>query len=238
MKLKEKKTEITERDRRIMRWILEQKFMTEKQIKRLFWKGAKKDSVESYRRLERLRRAGYLKTNKMLLYRSAVYLVTGKGVEELRRSNQNSGLGEITDANYANHKHDLAVTDIRILFHELGVKDWLSERVLAKRGELRHMPDGMIYHRERYVAIEYESTQKSKDRYREIFYDYELDRLVDHVLYIVDTPELSQAVSRHASGCSKLYFTSLGDIQENLINTKLKDSSGQRSLRELLGGVS
>ena len=219
-----------------MSWILEQKFMTERQVRKVFWKDLKKDNREAYRRISKLKKAGFVKTNKTRLYRSAMYLVTRKGVEELKRFNRDSSLGELAEVGYSNYKHDLMVTDIRIMFHDWGYKAWLSERVLFRRGGLRRIPDGMIFNRERYTAIEYESSQKSKHRYREIFYGYELDSHVDQVLYIVDTPELIQKVSREVSGCAKPYFVSLGDIQKDLIDTKLKGSTGQRSLRELLEG--
>ena len=91
----------------------------------------------------------------------------------------------------------------------------------------------MIFYRDRYTAIEYESSQKSKHRYRKIFNNYEFDRHVDQVLYIVGTPELAEKVSKEASLCSKLYFVSLGDIERDQVNTMLKSDSRMCSLRQL-----
>ncbi len=228
-----KKMKITDRDIKILGWILEQKFMTERQVRKVFWKDLTKDNREAYRRLNKLKKARFLKTNKTQMYRSAMYLVTRKGVEELKRSNRNSGLGELAEVGYSNYKHDLAVTDIRIMLYESGYTNWVSERVLSKRNDLRRVPDGMIYHRGKYLAIEYESSQKSKDRYRKIFLDYYLDNHVDRVLYIVSTPELADKILRMTID-SKPYFVSYEDLSKDLINVLLKHKSHGYTLRELL----
>ena len=225
---------ITERDIELMGWILEQKFMTEKQVRQVFWKGTTKKSRNAYKRMNELQKAGFLRTNDKSTYREAIYTVSTKGIRELRAFNRNRGLGETSDVGYTNYKHDSVVTDIRIMFHGWGYTDWVSERVLSKRNDLRQVPDGMIFHRDRYTAIEYESSQKSKHRYREIFNNYEFDRHVDQVLYIVGTPELAEKVSKEASLCSKLYFVSLGDIERDQTSVMLRSDSGMCSLRQLL----
>jgi hypothetical protein len=234
MKPTERRIQLTDRDIDLMRWILEQKFMTEKQIRRIFWKGVSQKSSEANKRLEMLRRGGFLKTNKALMYKSFMYLVAGKGIEELKKLNRNSGLGELSEAGYSTYKHDLAVTDLRILFNDMGYKDWLSERVLSRRGGFRRTPDGMIFSRERYTAIEYEASLKSKRRYRDIFFQYELDREIAQVLYIVNTAELVQKVSRESVGSSKIYFVTLDDIQRDLLNTGLRGPLGYMTLQEIL----
>ncbi len=220
---------VTDRDIEILGWILEQKFMTRKQIRRIFWKGLLEQSTEDYRRLSELRDNGYIKTSKGNVYKEALYLVTGKGATQVR----DRGLGALKDTDYSNCRHDLRVTDIRIMFHQAGYTNWVSERVLSKRNDLRRIPDGLIYHRGKYLAIEYESSQKSKDRYRKIFLDYEFDNHVDRVLYIVSTPELADKILRMTLG-SKPYFVSYEDLSRDLINVLLKHKSHGYSLRELL----
>jgi hypothetical protein len=141
---------------------------------------------------------------------------------------------ELTETDYSNYRHDLAVTDIRILFHSLGYTYWLSERVLAKRNDLRWLPDGMIFNRNEYIAVECESSQKSKRRYREIFYHYELNSRVHKVLYIVSTPELVQKLLREASTCSKLHFVSLENLGNDLLKAKLETKGTSSTLHDLL----
>lgn len=225
---------IMDRDIEIMGWILEQKFMTRKQIRKIFWRDLSDKSTEDYRRLCELRNEGYLKTSKRSFYKQALYLATAKGVRQLKAFGRNRGLGDLVDADYSNYKHDSAVTDIRILLHDWGYKDWVSERVLGRRNDLRRIPDGMIYHRGKYFAVEYESSQKSKDRYREIFYNYELDNQVDAVIYIVDTPEMVQKLSQEAATCNKLHFVPLEDVQKNQVNAHMRGIFDECSLHELL----
>ena len=225
---------IMERDIEVMGWILEQKFMTEQQVRRIFWKDITEESREAYKRLYELQKEGYLKTSKKKIYRHALYLVTRNGVNQLKSFGRNRGLGELADADYSNYKHDIAVTDLRVLLHDWGYTDWVSERVLARRNDLRRIPDGMLYHRGKYFAIEYELTQKSKDRYREIFYNYELDNQVDEVVYIVETPEMAAKLSQEAATCNKLHFVPLADLQKNQVNAHLRGIFDQCSLHELL----
>ena len=52
---------LTLRDIEIMGWILEQKYMTVEQVKRVFWPGVAKSNIETYRRLSKLQKAGFLK---------------------------------------------------------------------------------------------------------------------------------------------------------------------------------
>ncbi len=224
---------ITERDIEIMSWILEQRFMTVSQIRRVFWKEITVTSGEAHKRLKELETMGLLTTKKEDVYRNLVYRVSGKGVRHLKVFGRNQGLGEV-DMGYTSFRHDLVETDIRIMFYELGFTQWLSERVLSKRNDLRRVPDGMIFNEGKYMAVEYESSQKSKYRYRRIFLDYELDRNVDKVLYITDTKELAQKVERQAAIYDKPYFVWLGDLKKDLTSARLKGLSGEHSFKELL----
>ncbi len=225
---------VTGRDIEIMAWILEQKFMTKKQIRQVFWKNVPEMSRVVHKRLYKFQKAGLIKMDKKQTYRSAVYTVTAKGVRLLKELSRNRDLGELRDTDYTNYGHDLAVTDIRIMFYEWGYTHWLSERILSKRGDLRRIPDGMIFNEGKYIAVEYESSQKSKRRYREIFLSYEFDRHIDKVLYIVDTQELIRKISQEASVCQKIYFVLLEDLKKDLMSARLKGPSGECSLSELL----
>jgi len=138
----------------------------------------------------------------------------------------------------SNYLHDLRVTDIRILLFGLGYSHWTSERVLSKYDGLRRVPDGTIFNKGKFTAIEYESSQKSKYRYQRIFLDYELERSIDQVLYIVDTQGLIQKISKEASAGTNIYFVSLEDIQKDLMSARVKDATKECSLQELLGAVS
>ncbi len=225
-----------ERDIEILRWILEQKFMTQKQVRQAFWKnGLQKDNHETYRRMNILDKEGLLKKTDRQVYSNLMYLVTKQGTRLLREAGRNPGLTELPELDDSNYLHDLAVTDIRILLFSLGYSHWTSERVLSKYYGLRRVPDGVIFNSGKFTAIEYESSQKSKRRYKRILLDYELDRKVDQVLYIVDNPGLIQKISSEAAICDKAYFVPLSEVQKDLINSQLKGISNQCSLNEFLG---
>ena|SRR3989338_7446719 len=118
------------RDLELMRWILEQKFMTREQIRKEFWREESKKSIEEYRRLNELERAKLLRRSTEGFYRCILYLVTGRGVSLLRSFGKDQGLSEVCEVSYSNYKHDVAVTDLRILFDQWGYKDWVSEKPL------------------------------------------------------------------------------------------------------------
>lgn len=226
---------IVDRDVELMSWILEQKFMTREQIRNVFWKEESKKSVEEYRRLNELEREGYLRRSAKSFYRNVLYLVTAKGVSLLKSFGKHQGLGELYDVGYSQYKHDVAVTDLRILFYWWGYREWVSERVLSKRNDLRYLPDGMIHHCGKNFAIEYESTLKSKYRYREIFLHYEFENQLERVLYVVDSEEMVGKLGQQ-NICDKLHFTTIKNLQEHQLNAQLKVAKSFSSIQTFFGG--
>ncbi len=219
-----------------MSWILEQKFMTREQIRKAFWKEESEKSIEEYRRLNELERAKLLRRSTENFYRRILYLVTGRGVSLLRSFGKHQGLSEQSEVSYSNYKHDVAVTDLRILFDQWGYKEWVSERVLSKANDLRYLPDGMIRHCGRNIAVEYESTLKSTHRYRDIFLHYALESQVDRVLYIVASEKMIEKMSNQKFR-NKIHFATLHDLQTQGLNTQLKGMGGVvSSLQEIMGG--
>ncbi len=227
---------IMPRDVQIMRWIHEQKFMTEGQIRRVFWKGISENSREGYKRLSELERAGYLKRSKKDLYRYGLYLVAAKGIRQLRAFVYDQGLGELNDIEHSLYKHDTSVTDLRILFYGWGYTDWVCERVLYKRNDLRHLPDAMVYHHGNYFAMEYESSQKSKRRYNDIFLEYQMERQIYAVIYVVEIKEMAERLCRTASSYKKIFFTTFQELEEQKLETELKRTKGSCFLKEILEG--
>jgi hypothetical protein len=221
---------ITDRDIEILGWILEERFMTGRQIKKVFWKDITEKSREVYKRLRELQEEGYLAADKGGIYQWALYSIPRKGARLLMKFGRNQGLGGSGYLRY--YPHDAVVTDIRILFYELGYTQWLSERVLSKRNDFRRISDGMVFYKDRYMAIEYESSQKSKRRYKKIFLDYELDRHLDKVLYITSTLELSQKLLKEAAYYHKLFFVGIQDLQKNGMNARVRNAEEGCSLQE------
>ncbi len=204
--------QIVPRDVALMGWILEQKFMDIRQVKRVFWKDNSQVSTEAYRRLGELEKQGFL--TKDDTYRYFLYLVTQKGMKLLRANGRDQGLSVVKAIDHSTILHDAEVTNVRILFHEMGFTEWIPEGVLSKFYELRHLPDGIIYHEGKHVAIEYESTQKSKRRYRRILLDYELEDYVDRVLYVVHTSAMMKKLAPLLVSCSKAGILTMQNLRE------------------------
>ena len=154
----------------------------------------------------------------------------------MKGSGYEQGLGEIHDVDYTLYRHDMAVTDLRILFHGWGNTEWVCERILSKRNDLRHLPDAMVYHQGHYLAIEYESSRKSKKRYHDIFIECELDNHMYAVIYVVDSKELVERIREFATPCKKILFTTFQELQDQKLDTLLKGVDGTFALRELFGG--
>ncbi len=204
---------LTERDLTLMCWILEQRFMSESQLKRVFWKHTIDETRRVYRRLRKLRQAGYLKISDQSMFGERVYGVTWKGVRKLRACSLDEGLHEVLGTEFSSYKHDMVVTDIRIHFYEAGFREWISERILARRNDLRRLPDGVIYYEGKYLAIEYEATRKSAKRYKKIFLQYNLEKSIQKVLFVVKKKELIPKLFEMSKICrSKIHFVSQEDF--------------------------
>jgi hypothetical protein len=224
------------RDIEAMGWILEQKCMSVEQVERVFWKGISEKSIEAYRRLKELQKAGFLRRTQTSVYRKVLYCVTGGGLRQLKVFGRDRGLSEGSGVHYFSFTHDMAVTDLRILFREWGYADWASERILSLYKDLRRIPDGMVYRSGKRYAVEYESTQKSKKRYEDIFIEYELERKIENVIYVVDTPILLSRLVDIASSYVKILFVQFKDLEEQQVNCRLTSAKAQMSLSELLEG--
>ncbi len=215
--------QITDRDISLMQWMLEQKFMDAGQVRRVFWKESKADSKEVHRRLGELEKAGFIKRSGKDIFRFLLYVVTKEGLRVLSSLGNTRGLPVLDDVDYSGYRHDSEITDFRIWFHNQGFTDWLSERVLAKRYRLRHLPDGMIHHDGQYLAIEYETAQKSSPRYRAIIYNYEMEDQISEILYIVKGERLKARLQAMAAACSKIHFRTPDDLKGHLADTSLSE---------------
>jgi hypothetical protein len=213
--------QIMPRDIEIMRWIQEQKFMTGKQIRRMFWPGISENSREDYRRLAQLQKASCLKRSKKNIYRDTPYLVRSMGMKQLKAHGHYHGWNELYDVDYSMFRHDI---------------DWISERVLMGRKERRNLADGMIFCGGNYFAIEYESSQKGKNRYKQIFLNYALDQEVKAVIYVLDSIAMAAGVRREAAQYKKIHFTTFQELQDLQLDAMLKEDGGSSSLKGLLEG--
>ncbi len=146
------------------------------------------------RTLARLRAAGLIRTQRVLVGEPAWVLPTGAGMTAC-----SSGFG-IWRPRIGLLNHVAAVNDVRL--HIQGrapTTEWIPERVLARdhlTGE--HLPDGVAITDDRRVAIEVELTLKSRRRITAILDDH--NARFDAVLYFCAPSTHRQLTELAASG--------------------------------------
>lgn len=162
---------LTKRDIGVFKMIHEHRYSPNNHIQTAFWKGCSRTSNSSYGRIERLVKMGYLERTYSARSTCLVYYLAEKGYKELQSRGLDSGLGlyEKTVDFDRFSKHDMKVLSLRILFAELGLDQWRSERLLTDKDNLARFPDGVLNVRGLKIAIELENTVKQKSRYPEIF---------------------------------------------------------------------
>lgn len=168
---------LTDRDIAVFQFVHEQRYVCYNQIKDGFWKERSPDAKACWHRVGRLVSAGYLTKEYSGNQGTDAYFASGKAVEVLKAKSMDSGLevAEATPYFDRNITHDLHVNNLRILFREMGLYQWTSERILIERDHLFRRPDAVLTIRGRKIAIEFENgLTKARGRYRELFgyYDF------------------------------------------------------------------
>jgi len=200
--------EVSERDIKFFRSIIEQKFLRRPEVIEYIFEG-KKDYAET--RIQKLKRFGYVKAVRILVNEPESYLLDKAGVEALRREGYAVGLNwpVISDHNLpspqkeielASYHHDVKVTQVRFLFERLGFcQEWRSEKVLKKgrKGE-RKVPDGFFTRNGKGIAVEVELNGKEVKTYRRIFYAYGQETKIDFVFYVCGDISLMRRIMKLA----------------------------------------
>jgi hypothetical protein len=155
------------RDLALLEFCHEQKFMTLIQIAKMFFPGNDKVFNWPMKCVRKLVREGLLVAEKPGFCDRALYRVTRKGAALLKKHGLGKGLGAIKRIDTRTWKHDLWVTEVRIIFSRmLGLKRWTPERVLKQVNVKKKVPDGIVSFQDKDLVIEVERTLKKKDYYR------------------------------------------------------------------------
>jgi hypothetical protein len=183
------KIELTHRDIALFKIAHEHRYIVYNQIREAFWKNRSVPANACYKRVERLVKSGYLEMQHSGRKNLNCYLITPKSYEILQEKGLDAGLQlyEIT-ADYDRFiDHDLKVMNLRILFRQLGLDSWSSERVLRERKNSRKIPDGMLNVRGKHIAIEFENRlDKPKKDYQKMISYYGEHEDYDMLFVIVD----------------------------------------------------
>lgn len=126
---------LTDRDIAVFQFAHEQRYLCYNQIKNGFWKERSEDAKACWHRVEKLVGAGYLTKEYSGKMGTDVYFASETAVENLKKKSLDSGLPVIKATSYfdRNISHDLHVNNLRILFREMGLFQWTSERILWER---------------------------------------------------------------------------------------------------------
>jgi hypothetical protein len=179
------KFRLTNRDLEILSFLLDQKFASLEQIYFRFFdvRNSSKDPLPNglhvtRQRLQILKRAKLISTEKVFSESKSLYLVTLFGFEVLQSKNPTDAYAkpQLT-VDYRNYSHDSKVNDCRIALERAGkVTKWISERKIRLEGfksefafeELpkQIVPDGVfVSDTGKRIAFEIECSARKKTRF-------------------------------------------------------------------------
>lgn len=192
------------RDLFLLRILLEQKFLTRRQIQDHIFQGKAR---YAYLRLWKLRRFGFVKEIPSGFIPEGLYLAT-KQAHEYFLTHFLELPPPIPWSDARTVAHDLLATEIRFLFQKIGFSSsWISERVWRMGRSVRlWAPDAIISVGGDPFALEVECIQKMDRRYEDIFSRYQTDPEISACLYVT-TETLVQSLMKRAQAYPKIYFT-------------------------------
>jgi len=178
---------LTDRDVELFGFLLDQKFASLEQIYFRYFdvRQAVTDPLPSKlfvtrQRLQILKRAGLVASQKVFSESKSLYLLTPLGFQIFRgRRPHDAFTAPVREVDFRNYEHDTKVNDCRIAIEKTGkVMKWLPERRLRSQGfesefsfhELPKelVPDGVfISSKGERIAFEIETTPRKKSRYED-----------------------------------------------------------------------
>ena len=219
--VRKQEVELTERDLRILEFVLEMKFSNAESIFQKFFKitfsGLEATSLGwTRKRLLQLERAGFLKTTYAFSEGTRYYLATRKAYEALSfYFPQSSFCYPLAQIDHRTFAHDKFILEYRVELEKRNSNCfWVSERMLKANPEFafglegRYAPDAtyMLSQREM-VAFELEISLKAKSRYREKVRKY---------VYAIRNSKTSSIP------LSKVHFVVLTDSVEKILKAETR----------------
>ena len=248
-KVKSGSLTLSERDMRLLKVILEQKFITRPQVIEYFF-GQAKSYAEM--RIRRLKKAGFLKAVKPFTLEPEIYLLGQEGYAALRytkndkvylETDESVTLHPAKEIDFGSYEHDKTVNEVRFLLDKIEIGyNWVSEKTLRTlRGSSAKVPDGMCMINNNRVFVEVELNTKKAKTYEKIF-NYYAERNDTHefVLYVCSTQRLINRLIGvyEQTRAGEIYFILYEDLQESGEWAYLKTRSGDggmMTLRDISG---
>lgn len=228
------RVEITERDIQLFQYLNEQKYMIAKQIYDFFWPESTVRTGTGRQRLTKLVERGYIKIREIIGTKFKLFLLTEKGISELRARNLDHGLSEIDIPNPVQVRHTLKLVNIRNVFEKTGNIKWVSERVFRKQeSHQKYFPDAVMDYKGLKSAIELENSIKGKQVFLKRLHDYALDKNFDSVIYVVSwTSVLSWLIDVDVPQ-EKIFYVLYDELIAKKKDSELKNLSGSVKIGEL-----
>lgn len=229
--------ELTPRDISIFKMAHEHRFLAYSQIREGFWKDRTMPAKTCNKRVERLVRSGFLEKGYSRRLSLNVYFATAKSLDILREKGLDSGLVLYKPTEWFDRSisHDLKVTNLRILFRDLGLDSWTSERVARERHYLKKVPDGVLNVGGRQIAIEFENIglTKQKSRYQEMLNYYnQHDRYM--LLFLIIDADVKDWLLDMDYDMKRVWIANYGLLMKNKGDTVFENRIAQFNLNEIL----
>jgi hypothetical protein len=227
---------LTERDIAVMQFAHEQRYLCYNQISDTFWKGCSEDAKACKHRVAKLVTAGFLSKQYSGRKKVDVYFATAKAVEALKARSLDSGIPALKfSRDFEQYiSHDLHVTNLRMLFRELGWREWTSERVLRERDHYYHRPDGVLTVRGQKIAIEFENRiTKGKARYAAMF-DYYDKHAGYNLLFVIILKDIREWLLDLKYDARKVWFANYEDLMEQKGKAQFENMRASFELSRLL----
>lgn len=220
-----------ERDCKLFKYLFENKIATRDQIARDVFKSVGKQVIND--RLLKLTKAKYIESSPIVWHKKILftYELCQNGVQILKRHYPYHITGRGHKSNSI--KHDLSLVDLRFAFQRMGlVTNYFTEAMLQSCTEFEDSEDLCQFvavnsdavievtttKRVYYFAIEYEASDKAKDRYYKKLTDYHTSGKIPAVLFICKHKAIMKLVkSIEKDICSQgfnriIYFSMLGNV--------------------------
>lgn len=230
--------EVTDRDVEIFRFAHEQRYILYNQLRDAFWPERSKKAKACWNRVEQLVQAGYLRKQKSERRKNLnLYFATEKSHEVLKERGFESGIPlYVPTKGFEFHlDHDLKVTNIRVLFRELGLASWTSERVIRERDHLKRIPDGVLNVEGKKIAIEFENyLTKGMKRYEQMYNYYDRHKEYFLVLMVVDANLKDWLIRLLKYDCEQVWFVTYKDLFKCRDKVLFENAAGKFELRQIL----
>ena len=227
---------LTERDIGVLQFAHEQRYLCYNQISDTFWKECSEDANACKHRVSKLVAAGFLSKKYSGRKKLDVYFSTEKAVEALKSRSLDSGMRALKfTRDFERYiSHDLHVTNLRMLFRELGWREWTSERVLRERDHYYNRPDGVLTVRGQKIAIEFENRiTKGKARYAELF-DYYDKHAGYKLLFVIIRKDIREWLLDLKYDARRVWFANYEDLMEQKEKTLFENMRATFELSRLL----